>query len=143
MPTVLIVEDNALVVQLVEQQLEDLYAVVSAVNGKLGVETARALGPDVVLMDLTMPVMDGWAAIRILRSDASTAALPIVALSASNEPQHVARALAAGADAYLAKPIDEAALKNTIARMLAGSGKWRRQSVPAEAPVHVATVKKS
>jgi CheY-like chemotaxis protein len=65
----LIVEDNALVVQLLSQLLEEHYTLDVASNGKLGVEAALAHQPDLILMDLTMPVMDGWAAIRTLRAE--------------------------------------------------------------------------
>lgn len=134
MPTILIVEDNALVVQLVEQQLEDAFTIISAPNGKLGVESARLHKPDVILMDLTMPVMDGWTAIRLLRSDASTASIPIIALSATREGDDISRALASGADTYVPKPIDEAALRSALTRLLTASGSWRRPSLPGDPP---------
>jgi CheY-like chemotaxis protein len=130
MPTVLIVDDNALVRQLVEQQLDGDYDVLGAANGAIGVELARAKRPDVVLMDLAMPVMDGWDAIRALRADATTVAIPIIALSATSEAEDIARALAAGATTYVPKPIDEPALRNAIARSLAGSGTRLRETLP-------------
>ncbi len=118
MKTVLIVEDNALVMELLGQLLEERYEVHTAVNGKLGVEAARLLPPDIILMDLTMPVMDGWTAIRILRGDSKTAGIPVIALSARVDDGDVQRALAAGANAHLAKPIDDVALISEMERLL-------------------------
>lgn len=133
MTLILVVEDNALVAQLLEQQLEDLHSVIIAPDGRAGVEAARTRKPDVVLMDLTMPVMDGWTAIRALRADASTARIPIIALSGS-DAEGVARALAAGADAFVPKPIDEALLRSTIQRVLTSSGSWQRPTTGAKSP---------
>lgn len=118
MKRVLIVEDNALVVQLLSQLLEDRFALDVATNGKSGVEAAKAQRPDLILMDLTMPVMDGWAAIRVLRADPETEHIPIVALSGCVDPGDVARAMDAGADAHHAKPLDEEALVAEIERLL-------------------------
>lgn len=114
----LIVEDNALVVQLLSQLLEEQYALEVAYNGKLGVEAAKAIRPDLILMDLTMPVMDGWSAIRAIRGEPRTAHIPIIALSGCVETRDVARAMDAGADTHLAKPLDEEALLLEIERLL-------------------------
>lgn len=118
MPTIVIVEDDVHIAQLLEQMLEDDYTIVRASNGALGVDAVRVNRPDLVVMDLTMPVMDGASAIRALRSDPETASVPIVALSASRESDDISRAIASGADAYAPKPIDPARLKSVIARLL-------------------------
>lgn len=114
----LIVEDNALVVQLLCQLLEEQYTLSVAQNGKLGVEAAKAQQPDLILMDLTMPVMDGWAAIRAIRGEPKTSRIPIIALSGCVDTRDVARAMDAGADAHLPKPLDEEALLLEIERLL-------------------------
>lgn len=132
LPTILVVDDNALVAQLVEQQLEGDYHVLSAPNGKIGVDVARARRPDLVLMDLAMPVMDGRTAIRILRADAATAAIPIVVLSATADGNELSRALASGADTFVAKPIDEKILRQLIARLLVKSGSVGREASEAK-----------
>lgn len=120
MKVVLIVEDNALVVELLRQLLEERYVLLTAANGKLGVEAVRKHKPDIVLMDLMMPVMDGWAAIRALRADAATASIPIIALSARVDSGDVERSLGAGADAHLGKPIEDGFLLSEIERLLRG-----------------------
>jgi CheY-like chemotaxis protein len=125
---VLVVEDNALVQELLRQLLDDDYELYTADNGKLGVQAALAHRPHVILMDLTMPVMDGWTAIRALRAERATARIPILALSARIDPGDVERAMEAGADAHLAKPIDDEELLRAIERLTVGrrptSGVW-------------------
>ena len=118
--TLLLVEDNALIVELLTQILEDDYDVITAPNGQAGVELARRERPDLILMDLTMPVMDGWSAIKLIRAEWATCRIPIIALSAVSEPAEVKRALALGADGHVRKPIDEPALFAMIERMLGG-----------------------
>lgn len=119
MASLLVVEDNPLVVELLRQVLEgESYDVRVAANGKLGVEAATRDVPDLVLMDLTMPVMDGWAAIRALRAEPATAHLPIIALSARIDPSDIRRAIEAGADAHVGKPLDEATLLAEVRRLL-------------------------
>ena len=105
--TVLYVEDNPANLELVEQLIArrpDL-RLLSAADGDLGVEFARAYLPAVILMDINLPGISGLAAMKILRADPSTAHIPIIALSANAVPQDVARALAAGFFNYLTKPI--------------------------------------
>lgn len=106
--TVLIVEDNfdnrAIYAELLRLSG---YRVLEARNGEEGVEQAREHGPDLVLMDLSMPVMDGWSAMAALREDEGTAGIPVLALSAHvvMEGDH-RRAREAGFLAYLTKPIE-------------------------------------
>ena len=105
--TVLYVEDNPANLQLVEQLLArrpDL-RLLSAADGNLGIEFARAYQPDVILMDINLPGISGIAAMRILRADPSTAHIPILALSANAVPRDIEKALEAGFFSYLTKPI--------------------------------------
>jgi CheY-like chemotaxis protein len=80
------------------------FRVAEAVNGEEAVERARALMPALVVMDLSLPVMDGWEATRRLKADPKTKNIVIVALTGHAEPSHAKRALDAGCDDFLAKP---------------------------------------
>lgn len=107
MKKILVVEDNELNLELACQVLEDHYELVTATNGEEALAAVRTEAPDLVLMDLSMPVMDGWEATRRLRADPATARLPIVALTAHAIKEELARAEAAGCSALLTKPLDE------------------------------------
>jgi two-component system cell cycle sensor histidine kinase PleC len=105
--SLLYVEDNPANLELVEQLIarrSDLH-MLSAADGNLGVEFARAYQPDVILMDINLPGISGIEAMRILRADPATAHIPIVALSANAVPRDIAKALEAGFFDYLTKPI--------------------------------------
>jgi CheY-like chemotaxis protein len=105
--TLLYVEDNPANLELVEQLIarrSDL-RMLSAADGNVGVEYARAYQPDVILMDINLPGISGVEALRILRADPSTAHIPIIALSANAIPRDINRGLEAGFFNYLTKPI--------------------------------------
>ena len=103
---ILIVEDNMDNYELVRFMLERAgYDVFLAVNGRDGVDAARLQKPDLILMDLGMPEMDGWTASRKLKSDETTKSIPLYALSAHTLPRDRKRAMQAGCDGYLTKPI--------------------------------------
>ena len=105
--TLLYVEDNPANLELVEQLIgrrPDL-RLLSAAEGSLGIEFARAYRPDVILMDINLPGISGIDAMRILRTDPSTAHIPIIALSANAVPRDIAKALDAGFFSYITKPI--------------------------------------
>ena len=103
---ILIVEDNMDNYELIRFVLERAgYDVFLAVNGRDGVDAARFQKPDLILMDLGMPEMDGWTASRKLKSDATTKSIPVYALSAHTLPQERKRARQAGCDGFLTKPI--------------------------------------
>lgn len=120
MARVLIVEDNALNLELFIQMLEDEHELRTAGDGALGVEAALAAVPDIILMDISMPRMDGMTACALLRQDEKTRAVPIVAVTAHAIRGDKERFLAAGFDAYVSKPVDEDVLKTTIASLLKG-----------------------
>jgi two-component system cell cycle response regulator DivK len=118
MKRVLVVEDNEVNLELVTQLLEDEYAISTASDGGAAVEEAKKVRPDIILMDLSLPGVDGWEATRRLRSDPDLARTPIIALSAHAARSEIQRALDAGCNAYVTKPIDEDELKQTITRLL-------------------------
>ena len=104
---VLVVEDNAQNLYLATYLLENAgYDVISAADGIKGVEMAKDGLPDIVLMDILLPGVDGYEATRRLKSDPSTTAIPVVALTAYSMEGDEQAALAAGCDGYISKPID-------------------------------------
>ena len=103
---ILIVEDNMDNYELVRFILERAgYDVFLAVNGRDGVDAARLQQPDMILMDLGMPEMDGWIAAEKLKADRVTKSIPLYALTAHTLPGERKRALEAGCDGYVSKPI--------------------------------------
>ena len=104
---ILVVEDNIDNYELVRTilGLAD-YDTFLAVNGRDGVDAARKQQPDLILMDMNLPEMDGWDATERIRSDPKTAHIPMVALTVHTLPRERKRALDAGVDAYLPKPFD-------------------------------------
>ena len=116
MKKILVVEDVDFNRDLVVQLLEDKYQVLEAVNGKEGIEIAERERPELILMDLSLPIMDGLEATRRLKANADLRLIPIIALTAHAMKGDEKKALAAGCDDYLAKPIDEDELMARIER---------------------------
>ncbi len=121
-PVVLIVED--------QQDLRQLYAehltmsgfdVIEASNGAEAIDHTSSSLPDVVLMDLSLPIVDGWEATRRLKADVRTAHIPIVALTAHDGSGELQRATRAGCDWFVPKPCPPAALITEVRRVLAGT----------------------
>jgi two-component system cell cycle response regulator DivK len=103
---ILVVEDNMDNYELVRFVLERAgYDVFLAVNGRDGVAAARLQKPDLILMDLSMPEMDGWLATEKIKSDDSTKDIPLYAITAHTLPRDRYRAVQAGCDGYISKPI--------------------------------------
>jgi PAS domain S-box-containing protein len=119
---VLYIEDNPVNVVLMEAMLgqEPGILLQSAPLPQLGLELARLERPDLILLDIQLPGMDGFEVLRRLRKDRRTRAIPVVAISANAMPADVDGGLAAGFDAYLTKPVDLQQLQDTLARL------WRR-----------------
>ena len=107
MKTILIVEDVALNRDLLMQLLEDDYARVMAVDGAAGVAMAASHTPDLILMDLSLPVIDGWEATRRIKADPATAGIPVIAITANAMSGDADKARAAGCDDFMTKPVDE------------------------------------
>lgn len=119
MARILYVEDNDDNVYMLRRRLERHgHEVIVATDGEGGVVLARAERPDLVLMDLSLPVMDGWEATRSLKAAAETRAIPVIALSAHAMPGDRERALAAGCDDYDCKPVDLPSLLAKIDSLL-------------------------
>jgi two-component system cell cycle response regulator DivK len=119
--TILIVEDNPMNLKLARDVLEARgYRVFAAENGEDGVAMAGAERPDLVLMDIQLPGIDGVEALRRLRDDPATVGIPIVAFTASVMAGDRSRVTAAGFDAFLSKPIELKPFLATIAKILDG-----------------------
>jgi CheY-like chemotaxis protein len=118
MKKVLVVEDVGFNRELIVQLLEDKYQVIEAVNGQEGVEIAERERPELILMDLSLPVMDGWEATRWLKANGDLCSIPVIALTAHAMKGDKDKALAAGCDDYLVKPLDEDELMEKIAKYL-------------------------
>jgi CheY-like chemotaxis protein len=108
---------------LLVQLLEDDYEISTATDGASGLEAAARLRPDLILMDLSLPVIDGWEASRRLKADPDLRHIPVIALTAHAMQGDEAKARACGCDDYLAKPIDEALLFEKLGRVLDGGGR--------------------
>ena len=118
-PLVLIVEDQADLRQLYARQLMlSGFDVIEAGNGADAVESTTSQIPDVVLMDLSLPVVDGWEATRRLKSDRRTAHIPVVALTAHDGAGELQRATRAGCDWFVPKPCPPDALITELRRVL-------------------------
>jgi two-component system cell cycle response regulator DivK len=116
---ILIVEDNMDNYELVRIVLERAgYDVFLAVNGRDGVDAARAQKPDLILMDLGLPEMDGWNAAEKLKASEETKFIPLYALTAHTLPGERKRALLAGCDGYVAKPIQMKDFLNVVEEAL-------------------------
>jgi CheY-like chemotaxis protein len=120
-PLVLIVDDNVDAREMYAIYLEHAgFRALEADDGETAIEIARRERPAVILMDATMPRMDGWEAARRLKSDAATRDIPLIMLTAHAFEEHKQRAANAGADAFLAKPVLPDALATEIRKVLAG-----------------------
>jgi CheY-like chemotaxis protein len=123
MHKILLVEDNELNRDMLSRRLERKgYSVVLAVDGQSGVEMAGSHAPDLVLMDMSLPVLDGWEATRRLKADPATAHVPVIALTAHAMSGDRERAIAAGCDDYDTKPIELARLLGKIEVLLGTAG---------------------
>jgi CheY-like chemotaxis protein len=114
--TLLYVEDNPANMKLVEELIARFpdMRLMTAVNGTLGIERARAAQPQVILMDINLPGISGLKALKILRDEPATAHIPVIALSANAMPRDIAKGLEAGFFRYLTKPIKIKELMETL-----------------------------
>lgn len=121
--TILLVEDNADNQEIYRIILtHGGYSVLQAWDGESGVAMARSHAPDLILMDLTMPVIDGLEATRMLKADPATAAIPIIALTAHATPEDETAAHEAGCVSFLSKPVEPRKVAAEVRRVLAARG---------------------
>jgi two-component system cell cycle response regulator DivK len=119
MAKILYVEDNEDNVYMLRRRLERKgHEVLVAADGATGVALSASERPDLILMDLSLPVIDGWEATRQLKTDTRTCSIPVIALSAHAMAGDREKALAAGCDDYASKPIDLPRLLTKIATLL-------------------------
>lgn len=119
MTTILIVEDHELNRDMLSRRLARRgYEVLIAVDGEGGIEVARAKAPDLVLMDMSLPVLDGWEATRRMKADEALRHIPVIALTAHAMANDHEKALQAGCDDYDTKPIELTRLLAKIEALL-------------------------
>jgi CheY-like chemotaxis protein len=123
MPKILLVEDNEMNRDMLSRRLQRRgYEVLLAVDGPGGVEMAQSQSPDLVLMDMSLPVLDGWEATRRLKADPKTRPIPVIALTAHAMSSDHGKALQAGCDDYDTKPVELPRLLGKIEALLRASG---------------------
>ena len=123
MARILLVEDQEMNRDMLSRRLKKRgYEVSIAMDGAEGVEKARSEIPDLILMDMSLPVMDGWEATSTLKGEDATRAIPVVALTAHAMSTDREKALEAGCDAYETKPVDLPRLLETIEKLIAARG---------------------
>ena len=131
---VLIVDDEPTVRKLLQRYLgEHGYEITVAENGAEGVAAAREVGPDLILSDVSMPVMDGYELVRTVRADLATASIPIILLSAHRASDDMVEGYRSGADDYISKPVDVEVLRHKIDALV------RRAQPRPELPVVIPT----
>ena len=107
MPKVLLVEDNEMNLDMLSRRLRrKKFEVVTAEDGQTGIEMAVSERPDLILMDMSLPVMDGWEATRRIKANPETRDIPVIALTAHAMAEDRQKALAAGCDDYDTKPVE-------------------------------------
>src|SRR5262249_46752157 len=123
MPKILIVEDNEMNRDMLSRRLERRgYEIVTALDGEQGVAAAQSENPDLILMDMSLPVMDGWEATRRLKTEAATSRIPVIGLTAHAMTGDRDKAMAAGCDDYDTKPVELPRLLGKIESLLGRSG---------------------
>lgn len=122
MPKLLLIEDNEANRDMLSRRLQRRgYEVIEALDGQQGLTMAQTAAPDLILMDMSLPVMDGWETTRLLKADPATGTIPIIALTAHAMTSDRDRALEAGCDDYDTKPVDLPRLLSKI-EALVGAG---------------------
>jgi CheY-like chemotaxis protein len=119
MPKILLVEDNEMNRDMLSRRLEKRgYTLAIAADGGVGVELAKSGAPDLILMDMSLPVIDGWEATKILKADALTKNIPIIALTAHAMDSDRVKALGSGCDDFDTKPVELTRLLAKIEELL-------------------------
>ena len=119
MPKLLIVEDNELNRDMLSRRLRRRgFEVIIAMDGQQGVDMAGSESPDLILMDMSLPVLDGWAATAQIKGSSATSSIPVIALTAHAMQKDREKALAAGCDEYDTKPVELQRLLSKIQALL-------------------------
>ncbi len=119
MPKVLVVEDNEMNRDMLTRRLQRRgYEVITSVDGEDGLKKARSDSPDIILMDMDLPVLDGWAATKMLKAAPETQSIPVIALTAHAMAGDREKALEAGCDDYDTKPVEFARLVEKMEKLL-------------------------
>jgi two-component system, cell cycle response regulator DivK len=123
MARILLIEDNEMNRDMLSRRLERRgYEVITAVDGEQGLELARSAAPDLILMDMSLPVLDGWEATRQLKAASVTQSIPVIALTAHAMRGDREQALEAGCDDYDTKPVDFPRLLTKMEALLQRQG---------------------
>ena len=119
MPKILLVEDNEMNRDMLSRRLQRRgYSVVIAQDGEQGLSLAKSEAPDLILMDISLPVMDGWQVTRLLKSNANTSHIPVIALTAHAMVSDRQKAFETGCDDYDTKPVEIGRLSEKIENLL-------------------------
>jgi two-component system, cell cycle response regulator DivK len=122
MPRVLLVEDNEMNRDMLSRRLiRRGFEVIFAVDGQQGIDLARSERPDIILMDMSLPVIDGWEATRRVKADNATRSVPVIGLTAHAMSGDRERAIEAGCDDYDTKPVELDRLISKIERLLSAA----------------------
>lgn len=119
MKKILIVEDNVMNMDLLIQLLEEQYEVITAKDGAEGLKLAIEAKPDLILMDMKLPVMNGWETTRKIKSHDLTKHIPVIGISSHAMSSDAEKAFAIGCDDYLTKPLDDMLLYEKLEQYLA------------------------
>ncbi|SHJ39232.1 response regulator [Aureimonas altamirensis] len=123
MTRILLVEDHEEIWDFLSRRLQRKgYEVILAHDGQDGIDKARITNPDIILLDMNLPIVDGWTAARTIRADASLPRMPIIALTAHAMSGDREKTIAAGCDDYHAKPVDFARLLGQIEALVEKQG---------------------
>lgn len=116
---VLIVDDEEINVDYLEQRLEDLdYQIITASDGQKALDKIRSDQPDLILLDLMMPVLDGFAVLSEVKGDPGLRAIPVIIISADHDSKSIVRGIKQGADDYLTKPVNAELLVKKVKEFL-------------------------
>lgn len=132
---ILIIEDNADTRRFLEAMLGKQFEVITAENGVIGIDYARNRAPDLILLDIMLPILSGYDACSLLKKDEKTKRIPIIFLSAKNSVTDITQGLSAGADDYIPKPFD---YKELLARIQA---RLRKGVENAPQPIQIGDLK--
>jgi CheY-like chemotaxis protein len=113
--TILIVDDEPFNVDVLQQELEELnYQLITAANGREALSKIKSHQPDLILLDLMMPVLDGFAVLAEIKADNDLRDIPVIIVSAADDSKSIVKGIKQGADDYITKPIDAEHLKKKV-----------------------------